>query len=136
RSRTAGALAVAAGTVTRWLRRGRMRTVRVLGSAVHRWRASLQIRVVTSTLVVGIAAVGVLGGYLSEWIRDGLFDQRVHQLLTESARATEQAQASFDAAIPSTGDQVQEMFNSLVPAIQAGGSGERDVFLRRSPGDA
>lgn len=128
--RTTGTLAA------RRLRRLRLRTTRAAGLAVHRWRSSLQVRVVTSTLVVGIAAVGVLGGYLSDWIRDGLFEQRVTQLLNESARATQQAQASFDAAIPSTGDQVQGLFNSLVPALQVGGSGERDVFLRRSPGDA
>lgn len=120
------------------LRRG-LRLVRLRGERVarvlwHRWRASLQVRVVTSTLVVGIAAVGVLGTYLSDSIRDGLVDQRVSQILEDSARSTEEAQSTFDASTASTGDEVQSLLNNLVPVLQVRGPGERDVFLRRSPG--
>lgn len=112
----------------------RLRSLGAAREVWHRWRASLQIRVITSTLVVGIAAVGLLGGYLSDRIRDGLFEQRVDQLLTESARSTAQAQATFDGADLVTGDDVQDVLNTLVPGLQVDGSGQRDVFLRRSPG--
>jgi two-component system sensor histidine kinase MtrB len=102
---------------------------------VHRFRASLQLRVITSTLVVGVLALAVLGGFLSDRIRDGLYEQRVAQILEETARSTEAAQATFSASTASTGPELQTLFYDLVPALALGGSGEREVFLRRTPGD-
>ncbi|MBC7291597.1 MAG: HAMP domain-containing histidine kinase [Actinotalea sp.] len=96
----------------------------------------MQLRVITSTLVVGILAVAALGGFLSGAIRDGLYEQRVAQILEETARSTEAAQATFSASTASTGPELQTLFYDLVPALALGGSGEREVFLRRSPGDA
>ncbi len=103
---------------------------------MHWWRASLQIRVVTSTLVVGTVALLVLGGYLSGWIRDGLFDERVDQLLAESARAAQQAQSSFNAAGTSTPAEVSALMRELLPRLQSTGSGAPEVALRRSPGES
>lgn len=117
-------------TARRWGLQGR----RSLRSAWFTWRASLQLRVVTSTLVVGMLALGLLGGYLSDRIRDGLFEQRLAQVLEDSARSAVSAQATLDAATLSTGTEIQDLFYDLVPSLQVGGSGEREVFLRRSPG--
>ena len=100
------------------------------------WRSSLQIRVITSTLVVGIAALFVLGAYLSDRIRDGLFDKRVAQLLEESARSSRSAQTALTASTATTAAEVQRLFYDLVPALRLGGSGEQEVFLRHSPIDA
>lgn len=104
-------------------------------TGVHRWRSSLQLRVVTSALVAGMVAVGLLGVYVSDRIANGLFEQRREEVLQESARATQQAQATFAASTASTGPELQTLFYGLVPALQTGGSGSREVFLRRSPGD-
>ncbi|WP_304412748.1 MtrAB system histidine kinase MtrB [Cellulomonas sp. KRMCY2] len=123
-------------TVRRSVRLAGLSTLHAVRGAWHHWRASLQIRVITSTLVIGIATVVVLGGYLSDRIRDGIFEQRVGQLLEESARSTQQAQTTFDEALVSTGGQVSALFDSLVPSLKVGGSAERQVFLRRSPGEA
>ena len=112
----------------------RLRTVHAVWRVWHRWRSSLQIRVITSTLVGGIVAVGLLGGYLSNQISDGLFEQRRDQVLEEAARSTQQAQASFDSSLVATGPQVQGLFNQLVQALQTGGTSE-EVALRRSPAD-
>lgn len=117
------------------LSRGWARTVRAVGSGVYRWRASLQVRVITSTLVVGIAALAALGGYLSDRIRDGMYGQRVEQLLAESKQNTLQAQATLDASPATTQDEIEQLFIQLVSTLQVGGSGERDVFLLRYPGD-
>ncbi|HEY3439013.1 MAG TPA: MtrAB system histidine kinase MtrB [Actinotalea sp.] len=114
--------------------RVRRSSVVAVRSAWLHWRSSLQIRVITSTLVVGIAALVVLGGYLSDRISDGLFEQRTQQLLEESSRSTQSAQANFDASTVSTVAEVQDMVNRLVPALKQGGSGAPEVFLRRSPG--
>lgn len=124
------------GRLRRALRLGWLRTRRAVRGLVHWWRASLQIRVVTSTLVVGTVALLVLGGYLSGWIRDGLFDERVDQLLAESARAAQQAQSSFNAAGTSTPAELSALMRELLPRLQATGSGQPEVFLRRSPGDS
>ena len=120
----------------RALRLGWLRTRRAARGVVHWWRASLQIRVVTSTLVVGTVALLVLGGYLSGWIRDGLFDERVDQLLAESARAAQQAQGSFNAAGTSTPAEVSALMRELLPRLQSTGSGAPEVALRRSPGES
>ncbi|HMO10454.1 MAG TPA: two-component sensor histidine kinase, partial [Actinotalea sp.] len=120
----------------RLVRLGLLRVWRGLGAAVYRWRASLQIRVVTSTLVVGTLALLVLGGYLSDWIRDGLFDERKDQLLEESARAAQQAQSNLNQSGTQTPAEIQALLFDLLPQLQASGSGRPEVFLRRSPGDS
>ncbi len=117
---------------------GRTRYVRqrvsdVVDEFVYRWRASLQIRVVTSTLVVGTVALLVLGGYLSTWIRDGVFDERVNQLLGESARSAQQAQTNLSASATATPAELTDLMRDLVTALQVNGSGQPEVFLRRSP---
>ncbi|PJI95205.1 MtrAB system histidine kinase MtrB [Luteimicrobium subarcticum] len=102
--------------------------------AAARWRSSLQVRVVTSSLVVGIVVVAVLGAYLSVQVRNGLFDRRVDQILQESQRSTQQAQSTFDAASAKDSTEVQQLLNDTVPQLQQSGSGNRDVFLVRPAG--
>jgi two-component system sensor histidine kinase MtrB len=118
--------------VRRYWRLVRIRLLRLSRRAVHRWRSSLQVRVITSTLAIGLATMGITGGFLSDSIRDGLFEQRLEEVLNESARSTRQAQDTFDAAPANT--QVQKLFVDLVGALQVGGTGERDVILQRPAG--
>jgi len=117
--------------VTRFWRRTRtrIRVLRLSRTVVHGWRSSLQVRVITSTLVIGLATVLALGGYLSDRIRDGMFTQRLDEILDESARSTRQAQDTFDAAPANT--QLQQLFVDLIEALQVGGTGQRDVFIQR-----
>ena len=116
----------------RFWRHTRVRLLLLTRMWVRRWRSSLQVRVITSTLAIGLVTMGVLGGFLSDSIRDGLFDQRLEEVLDESARSTRQAQGTVDAAPAST--QVQQLLVDLVEALQVGGSGERDVILQRPSG--
>ena len=103
---------------------------------IHEWRASLQIRVITSTLVVGMAALATLGGYLSNWIADGMYGQRVDQLLSESALNTDSAQQTLDGSTASTPDEVEQLVISLISRLQVGRAGDGEgVLLRRSPDD-
>jgi two-component system, OmpR family, sensor histidine kinase MtrB len=92
------------------------------------------VRVIGSTLVIGLLALVVLGGYLSITVRDGLFTQRVDQVLSESARAAAQAQKTFDASTATTAPEVQNLLNDMVGALRSGGSGEREVFMLRTQG--
>ena len=116
----------------RFWRRLRLRSLLLSRAVVRGWRSSLQVRVITSTLVIGMLTVLLLGGYLSNRIRDDSFNQRLEEILDESARSTRQAQETFDAAPADT--QLQQLFFDLVQALQVGGSGQRDVFIQRPSG--
>ena len=65
---------------------------------LHVWRSSLQLRVIASTMLLGLIVVLMLGSYLYQRIADGLVNDR---LLTARAEATSQArsaQSRFDSA--------------------------------------
>ncbi|NMR20801.1 MtrAB system histidine kinase MtrB [Cellulomonas fimi] len=115
--------------MNRFWRRTRIRVLRLSRAVVRGWRSSLQVRVITSTLVIGVVTVVVLGSLLSDRIRDGLFEQRLEEILDESARSTRQAQDTFDAAPANT--QLQQLFVDLVEGLQVGGTGQRDVAIQR-----
>ena len=100
------------------------------------WRSSLQLRVIASTLAIGLVTLAALGGYLSTRVRDGLVTQRIDQVLDESARSTQQAQFLFDASPATTSTEVQQLINGVVLALRSGGSGDREVFMLRAPGQA
>lgn len=118
----------------RAVRRAWRRVVSALASVVHRWRGSLQLRVVTTAMLIGLVALTVLGAYLSNWIRDGLYNQRADQLVADAAQSTQQARERFDASINSTGQDREALFREVIGRLQVGGAGKRDVFLLRSPG--
>ncbi|WP_169166098.1 MtrAB system histidine kinase MtrB [Cellulomonas taurus] len=111
-----------------------VRTARRLRHLTRAWRSSLQLRVLTLTLAGGLVALAVLGGYLSVSVRDGLFTQRVDQVLAESARAAAQAQETIDASTATTAPEVQQLLNDTVRSLRAGGSGEREVSVLRTSG--
>ncbi|AEI11652.1 MtrAB system histidine kinase MtrB [Cellulomonas gilvus] len=100
---------------------------------VHAWRSSLQVRVITSTLAIGLVALVAIGAYVGERMMDGLFSGRVEQLVEESARSTQQAQDTFESSTASSGVEVQRLLTDVATAQAKGGSGDREVFLMRSP---
>lgn len=112
----------------------RARTMRRVRSGARKWRGSLQVRVITTTMAIGLVALAVIGVYVSDRMRDGLFQARVDQVLEESARSTLAAQATFDASTATSGTEVQRLLHDVAFAQRAGGSGEREVFLLRAPG--
>lgn len=118
----------------RALRLARLRLTRRERALAGAWRTSLQVRVVATTLAIGLLALVGLGAYLSDRIQAGVFSQRMQQVLEESARSTQQAQTRFGSSTASTGSEVQQLLNDVVYALTASGSGEREVFLLRAPG--
>lgn len=121
----------------RVIRRSGGRLVLLVRGVVSRWRGSLQLRVVSSALVLGIVALGALGWGLSDRVAAGLYDDRREQLLADSAASTQQAQRRFtaSAADRSTGQDLESLFRDVIAQLQVGGTGERrEVFLLRSPG--
>nr|WP_123307219.1 MtrAB system histidine kinase MtrB [Cellulomonas sp. PhB143] len=89
----------------------------------------MQLRVVSIALVVGVVSVAVLGAFLSQSIRDGLFNERLAAVDAESARSTTQARTNFDAANPQTSSDVQQLLTDMVLSLQTASPGTRDVFL-------
>ena len=110
----------------RWLRRVR--------GWVHWWRSSLQVRVLTTTLLIGLAALGAVFYYVGERTAADMFQERLSQILAESARSTQEAQGVFSASPATTGAEAQQLMRAVAQSQSTGGSGRRDVFLMRAPG--
>ena len=64
---------------------------------LHFWRRSLQLRVVTATILLGVIVVTSLGGFLYFRIADGLVQDRVRAARAEAVRSARDAQSSFTA---------------------------------------
>jgi two-component system sensor histidine kinase MtrB len=76
----------------RWLRTGRRWEHRLLMRARIRWHRSLQLRVVSTTLVLSVLVIAVLGFFLVQEIATGLLN-------TEEATATSQVSAGRTSAL-------------------------------------
>jgi two-component system, OmpR family, sensor histidine kinase MtrB len=68
-----------------------------LRSLSRLWRTSLQLRVVTITVVLSSITVSIIGAYMSFSIGNNLYEARLAQAEDASARATFAAQDRFDA---------------------------------------
>ncbi|NLF03649.1 MAG: HAMP domain-containing histidine kinase [Actinomycetales bacterium] len=102
--------------------------------AVRRWRSSLQLRVLSTTMLLGLVAVALIGTFLSQRISEDLFERRTAEVLQEAARGTRQAQSNFDASAARTSAEITELFQYSVQQSLLSGSADRSVFLLRSPG--
>ncbi|MDR6862230.1 MtrAB system histidine kinase MtrB [Phycicoccus sp. 3266] len=108
--------------VRRWLRR-----------LVHAWRRSLQFRVVTSTMLLGLVVVMLLGSWLYSSISDGLEQDRIDTAQVEAARLSSDIQRQFDST-DRTGSagQLNLFAQDLIQktAAQSGDSERYLVFTR------
>jgi len=99
----------------------------------RRWTRSMLLRVITSTLVVGLAAVAVLGGYVTTQIRDGLVEKRVERILVESARDVDSTQQTFESSPAETPGELQQLVNDQLQALSKLGGESRGLVLLRAP---
>lgn len=99
----------------------------------RRWTRSMLLRVITSTLVVGLAAVAVLGAYVTTQIRDGLVEKRVERILVESARDVDSTQQTFEASTAETPGDLQQLVNDQGEALSKLGGESRGLVLLRAP---
>ncbi|MGI5187965.1 MtrAB system histidine kinase MtrB [Promicromonospora sp. CA-289599] len=121
------------GLVTRLRRavhRARVVAVRFTRRAVAQWRSSMQLRVVTTALTIGLAAIVVLGLYLSTSVRDGIYEQRLAAIDREAVRLTDQVSKTFsDTATTSDGDLQILLKDSIATLAATGGSTAEAYFL-------
>jgi two-component system sensor histidine kinase MtrB len=110
----------------RWLQR--------VGAALRWWRHSLQVRVLTSTLLIGLAVLALVFVYVGQRTAAGLFDERRDQVLLESSRSATQAQATINASTAQTGAEIQQLIHDVTGAQQTGSASSPEVFMLRAPG--
>ena len=123
-----------ARAVRTFAERSRDLLARWLRSLAHLWRASLQFRVVTSTMLLGLVVVLLLGSYLFSAISDGLEQDRFESAKLEASRLTAEVQGSFDQSdrTSSEGDLNLLARGAVQSAASPGGDNERYLVLTRS----
>jgi len=97
------------------------------------WRASLQFRTVTITVVLSGIAIVMVGVYVSISVGNDLFQSRLSQVELDSNRATSAAQGILDSSDAADRVQVQSLLASARSAISAASS-SRLVAVFRVPG--
>ncbi|MCE1179815.1 MAG: HAMP domain-containing histidine kinase [Micrococcales bacterium] len=102
---------------------------------VHKWRASLQFRIVTTTVLLSLIVILLVGGYLFRAIAGGLEADRVRQAQGEARTLTRIAQDSFDTS-DRTGsvEELTGLVNSVVrqQLVPQGTDPDRQIILTRS----
>ena len=100
---------------------------------LHLWRASLQFRVIVSTMLLGMIVVLMLGSYLYQRIADGLVNDRI---LTARAEATSQARAAqsrFDSAGRTDAVSLTQLAYDVVGQLSSPGADQsREMILTRA----
>ncbi|UFU07588.1 MtrAB system histidine kinase MtrB [Ruania halotolerans] len=125
-SRPSGAARIRLHRMRRWIRsRARF--------GMRAWRRSLRLRVALSTVVVGTLALALLAALLSDQVRDGLFEERRDQVLSDAAGRAEQVQDQFDSATVGTAQDAQRLADSAVGFLQQTAVDIEGVLLLPSP---
>ncbi|WP_296667565.1 MtrAB system histidine kinase MtrB [Demequina sp.] len=99
----------------------------------RRFRGSLLLRVVATTTVIGLVAVVVLGGFISNQIRDGLVQTRVDRILAETARDAAGAQQNVEASTAESPGDLQQLVYDLLDGLGTLGGNTRGLVLLRDP---
>ena len=101
---------------------------------VHLWRSSLQFRVVTTTMLLGLMVVMLLGSYLYQSISDGLEQDRIDTASVEAARLATDVQNQFDSTDRANSAAELNLFavDVIKKSAATGGDQERYVVFTRS----
>jgi two-component system sensor histidine kinase MtrB len=114
----------------RTVHRARVVAVRSTRRAATQWRSSLQLRVVTTALAIGFAAIAVLGLYLSTSVRDGIYEQRLAAINKEAASLTAQVSMNFSDTTTTSDGELQVLLKDSIATLAAtGGSTAEEYFL-------
>ncbi|GAB3065704.1 MtrAB system histidine kinase MtrB [Pedococcus soli] len=116
--------------------RARRGTGRALSRLVHAWRRSLQFRVVSTTMLLGLLVVLGLGSYLYSSISDGLEQDRMKTAQLETSRLTKVVQDNFDGSGRASSGDINLQSQDIIKAAAApGGDNERYLVFARSLGN-
>jgi two-component system sensor histidine kinase MtrB len=99
----------------------------------HLWRASLQFRVIVSTMLLGLVVVLALGSYLYQQIANGLVDARVTQARQDALQGSRSAQTQFDATDNTDATSMTQLATDVAAQLASPGADQsRDVILVHS----
>jgi two-component system sensor histidine kinase MtrB len=99
-----------------------------------RWiRRSVQARTVAMTLALAGVALAAVAAGLTVSIRDGLYDQRVQEMLLDAARGTAYAQAQFDNADTDNTMATSSLAKATIGSLRQSGSTAVGVLLAWTP---
>jgi len=97
-------------------------------------RRSLQVRVVASTVALGLVTVTVAGLVLGQEISERLLDGRREQALQEAREGTAEAQRQLDATDAASVGDVRAQAVNIVDRLEGtGAAGDVSVMLLRPP---
>jgi two-component system sensor histidine kinase MtrB len=100
---------------------------------LHLWRASMQLRVIASTMLLGLIVVMALGSYLYQRIADGLVNDRMLTARAEATSQTRAAQARFDSAGRMDSVSLTQLAFDVVGQLSSPGADQsREVILTRA----
>jgi two-component system sensor histidine kinase MtrB len=116
-------------SVRRAIRRARVAVARLVRRAVHAFRASLRLRIMTSALAIGVVAIAALGLYLSISVRDGMVERRLASIDNESAALTADANQQFRSSAVVDEQQAQQLMGSVAERILTSASSVEAVFV-------
>ena len=100
-------------------------TVRMVRQLQSRWRSSLQLRVVSTTLVVSALVVSLLGFFLMQQIASNLLNRAEAQALTQGRDGLLFAQSDPAASRPpgaGSQDAMAKILERLLPTAQSSGA--------------
>jgi two-component system sensor histidine kinase MtrB len=93
----------------------------------------MRLRVVATTMLLGLLVVLVVGNFLLARIRDGLIHTRQVSAMDEAKHLTDQAQLNFGASSYHDADSEDIFVNELLSQLKGlGGSDSRGVILERA----
>jgi two-component system, OmpR family, sensor histidine kinase MtrB len=99
----------------------------------RRWSRSMRLRVVATTMLLGLLVVLVVGTFLSFRIQAGLIESRQESAMIEAERLTDQAKQLFAASDYTEADGQESFVNDMMPALEGPGGPEfRGVVLLRA----
>ncbi|MFJ6418245.1 MtrAB system histidine kinase MtrB [Paeniglutamicibacter sp. NPDC091659] len=105
-------------------------------AVLSRWSRSLLFRTVTSAVLLTALALLAAGGFLSNQIAAGLFQERFHQVESESVRGLNQVKAIFDSAATTDRASTHSLVTNTLKILEGDGAlVPRDFVLVPLPGD-
>jgi len=130
-------LATARARIVRWLqtfaRFARSALLTAVRWLLHLWRASLQFRVIVSTMLLGLIVVLLLGSYLYQRIADGLVNDRIQTARAEATSQASVAKSRFDSAGRTDAVSLSQLAYDVVGQLASPGADQsREVILTRA----
>ena len=118
------------------MRRTLEATKHAKAAVLSRWSRSLLFRTVTSAVLLTALALLAAGGFLSNQIAAGLFQERFHQVESESVRGLNQVKAIFDSAATTDRASTHSLVTNTLKILEGDGAlVPRDFVLVPLPGD-